>query len=200
MSCLQHRSASAILIVAIAACGCRSDSDGQPSIPVRVPDGTAQNAIQMVGTWEMRNVQVIDTNSTNPTPPINGTPLVIGPEGIRTIGPISFRRVDLEAALGVTFDWYLNSADGRRLFYGISIDRLDEGLGRVVFGMAGGSVDANTMVVEQFNSIQANSSSAESFSRFRYQLVRISNAIVEPEPLPAAEVAAAAQQVLGEIR
>jgi hypothetical protein len=174
-------SAFLLACTALLPIACRNGGDGSPSIPASVPNGSAQNPIQMVGTWEMRNIEVVDTNETVPLTPVPGTPVVIGPEGIRTIGPISFRQADLESVLALTFDWFVNSADGRRLFYGLSVDRREQGLGRIVLGIAGGSVDANTMAIEHFYSIQANSTSAETFSRFRYILARVSNAVIEPE-------------------
>jgi hypothetical protein len=181
-----HRRFAALpfLILSCLPVACRGSSDGVPSVAARVPDGSGQVPIQMIGTWEIRAAVVIETNRTNPEPPLNGVQFVIGPDGVRTIGGFSTRRADLEAILGFPLEWYINEQDGRRLFYGANYDRRAQGQGRQILGLAGGSLDANTIVVEQFNSEQPNGG-AETFVRSRYQLARIGNAWLAPElPTP----------------
>ena len=164
-----------------AACGGGGGGDGT-GIEAKVPAGTGQRTIQMVGTWEIRQSVVIDTNDPGAAAPLNGTPIVIGVQGIASIAGLSVARSDLETVLGFALDLYLNQQDGRKVLYGIASDRRAQGGILQEIGFAGGSVDDDTISVEQFTSTQTPSQQSPVFVRSRYSLARIDAA---PPVLPA---------------
>lgn len=173
------RSALFTTLPLFAACsggGGGSDS----GVPARVPDGTGKVAIQMIGTWEIRSATVIDTNDPAAQPPLNGTRIVIGPQGVASIAGLSVVRTELEAVLGFPLDVYVNQVDGKTILYGLGYDRRAQGGLRQQVGLAAGSVDDNSIAVEQFTSTQTPSQANEVFVRSRYTLARLSAAIVLP--------------------
>lgn len=174
------------LVMLAAACGGGGGGDST-GIEAKVPSGTGQRTIQMVGTWEIRQSVVIDTNDPAAAAPLNGTPIVIGVQGVASIAGLSVARNDLETVLGFALDLYLNQQDGRKVLYGIASDRRAQGGILQEIGFAGGSVDDNTISVEQFTSTQTSSQQSPVFVRSRYSLVRIDAAA--PPALPAKQVA-----------
>jgi hypothetical protein len=167
-------------LVALAACGGGGGGGGATSpVSAVVPAGSGARAIQMIGTWEIRNVIVVESGGASPLTPLNGTQVVISGDGIVSIGGFSTKQADLETLLGAPLDTYVNQQDGRRLFYGLTLDQRATGFTREVVGLAGGSIDDATIAVEQFNS-STNAAGVESFVRARYTLARIAPSILIP--------------------
>lgn len=192
-----HRFRLAVLAtVAVSlatACGGGGGGNGL-GIPVGVPGGSGQLPIQMAGTWEIRGSTVIDTNDPAAVAPLNGTPLVIGVQGVISLGGLSVSRADIEALLGFPLDLYVNQLDGRTLLYGLSFDRRAQGGERSQVGVAGGSVDDNTIAVEQYSSVQRVGQD-EVYIRSRYTLARVSASVQLPATIaaPASEGAGAGE-------
>lgn len=167
-------------LVALAACGGGGGGGGETSpVSAVVPAGAGLRAIQMIGTWEIRNVTVVESGGASPLTPLNGTQVVITGDGVVSIGGFSTKQADLETLLGAPLDTYVNQQDGRRLFYGLTLDQRAVGFTREVVGLAGGSLDDATIAVEQFNS-STNAVGVESFVRARYTLARIAPSILIP--------------------
>lgn len=167
-------------LVALAACGGGGGGGETSPVSAVVPAGSGARSIQMIGTWEIRNVIVVESGGASPLTPLNGTQVVISGDGIVSIGGFSTKQVDLETLLGAPLDTYVNQQDGRRLFYGLTLDQRATGFTREVVGLAGGSIDDATIAVEQFNS-STNATGVESFVRARYSLARIAPSILIPE-------------------
>lgn len=167
-------------LVALAACGGGGGGGETSPVSAVVPAGSGARSIQMIGTWEIRNVTVVESGGANQLTPLNGTQVVISGDGIISIGGFSTKQSDLETLLGAPLDTYVNQQDGRRLFYGLTLDQRAAGLTREVVGVAGGSIDDATIAVEQFNS-STSAAGAESFVRARYTLARIAPSILIPE-------------------
>ena len=186
----------------LAACGGGGGggSTPQPSpVAANVPVGSGQVAIQMIGTWQIFLASVIDTNDAGAQPPANGTTIVIGPDGVASIGGLTVKQADLELLLGLTLSLYVNKIDGKTVLYGLSFDRRVQGGNREVVGLAGGALDDNTISVEQFTSTQSPSAAEAVYVRSRYKLARVSNAIVLPanvSPQTAPATAAGLRDVL----
>lgn len=166
-------------LVALAACGGGGGGGETSPVSAVVPAGSGARSIQMIGTWEIRNVTVVDSGGPSPLTPLNGTQVVISGDGVVSIGGFSTKRSDLETLLGAPLDTYVNQQDGRRLFYGLTLDQRATGFTREVVGVAGGSIDDATIAVEQFNS-STNAAGVESFVRARYTLARIAPSILIP--------------------
>jgi hypothetical protein len=183
-----HRSfRSRILALSIpfALVACGGGGDDGPGVEARVPSGSGRVTIQMAGTWEVRDASVVDSNDPAPALPLNGTQVVIGPNSVLSIAGFSTAQPDLEAFLGFPLSFYFNQADGRTVVYAAHIDRVTQGGGREEVGVAGGSVDDNTISVEQWNSRRANSTSPELFTRSRYLLARVANSYLQPDAVEA---------------
>lgn len=174
MKRLAHQALRTLALTLLVAC---SSSKG-PSVPASVPPGTGRIEIQMTGVWEIRNVTVVDASSTSVAPPLANTQIVFENGAIRSIGGFVVSRPDLEAFLGFPLDFYTNAANGRTVLYGLGYNRLAIGGAREVAGLAGGSVDADTISVESFSSLQLDPASDESFVRARYSLVRVASSPV----------------------
>lgn len=170
---------SSFTLAALAACGGGGGGGETSPVSAVVPAGSGARAIQMIGTWEIRNVTVLESGGPSPLTPLNGTQVVISGDGIVSIGGFSTKQADLETLLGAPLDTYVNQQDGRRLFYGLTLDQRAAGLAREVVGVAGGSLDDATIAVEQFNS-STNAAGVESFVRARYTLARIAPSILIP--------------------
>ncbi|MCU0862549.1 MAG: hypothetical protein MUC36_02045 [Planctomycetes bacterium] len=164
----------------LVACG--GGGGGTPSVPAQVPSGTGRTTIQMIGTWEIRAATVLESNDPAALPPLNGTRIVIGVDQVERINGFSVSRQDLEAVVGVPLRWYFNRADGRTVIYGASVDLSAQGGIVEEVGLAGGSVDENTISVEQFNSRRATPQASELFTRARFTLARIAPSSVQLEP------------------
>ena len=171
---------ASVTLVALAACGGGGGGGETSPVSAVVPAGSGARSIQMIGTWEIRNVIVVESGGASPLTPLNGTQVVISGDGIVSIGGFSTKQVDLETLLGAPLDTYVNQQDGRRLFYGLTLDQRATGFTREVVGLAGGSIDDATIAVEQFNS-STNATGVESFVRARYSLARIAPSILIPE-------------------
>ena len=187
MTCTLHnrslvpfRSALAsFTLIALAACGGGGGGGSTSPVSAVVPAGSGARSIQMIGTWEIRTVNVVESGGPSPLPPLSGTQIVIGGDGVVSIGGFSTKRADLETLLGTTLETYVNQQDGRTLFYGLTVDQRAAGFTREVVGVAGGSLDDATIAVEQFTS-STNAAGVESFVRARYTLARIAPSILVP--------------------
>src|SRR5262245_46658219 len=96
----RRRTRSLIACALLTACGGGGGGGNGTGILATVPSGSGQRTIQMVGTWEIRQSVVVDTNDPAAAPPLNGTQVVIGIDGVASIGGLSVARTDLEAFLG----------------------------------------------------------------------------------------------------
>jgi hypothetical protein len=131
-------------------------------------------------------------------PPLTGTRVEIGADSITSIGGLGVSRANLEAVLGAALETYVNQQNGRTLFYGLVVDqRATSGLRQQV-GVAGGAVDANTIAVEAFESVQLASQAQAVFTRSRYTLARV--ATTSPLWIEEPAVARDAAELLGAIR
>jgi hypothetical protein len=175
-----RRVLASFTLVALAACGGGGGGGETSPVSAVVPAGSGARAIQMIGTWEIRNVTVVDSGGASPLTPLNGTQVVISGDGVVSIGGFSTKRSDLETLVGTPLDVYVNQQDGRRLFYGLTLDQRAAGLTREVVGLAGGSIDDASIAVEQFNS-SMSAAGTESFVRARYTLAHIAPSILIPE-------------------
>lgn len=184
------------LCLGLLAAACGGGGGGGTGIEAKVPAGSGQRTIQMVGTWEIRQAVVIDTNDPAAAAPLNGTQVVIGVQGVVSIAGLSVSRSDLETVLGFPLDAYLNQQDGRTVLYGIASDRRAQSGILQEIGLAAGSVDDDTIAVEQFASTQTASQQSPVFVRSRYSLVRID--VAAPPALPARQEAEGAP--VGELR
>lgn len=162
------------LLLVFALCACKGGGGGSdPGVAAKVPTGAGQTAIQMLGTWEIRDVTLIETNDLTTQLPVAGTRVVIDADGVASIGGFPTTRSLLEAFLGHPLDFYANRTDGRTVLYGLSYDRLALGGAREVVGLAGGSTTADAIAVEQYIEKQASSTVPTLFARFRYGLIRV---------------------------
>lgn len=166
----------------LTACGGGGGGGGTstPSVPAAVPSGTGQITIQMIGTWEIRSSVVVDTNDPAAQPPLNGTLLVIGAQGVASIGGLSVAQPDLEAVLGFPLDSYVNQVNGKTVLYGLASDRRAQGGIRQQIGVAAGSVDDATISVEQYTSLQSAAQASAVFVRSRYTLAKVAEALQLP--------------------
>lgn len=189
---LHHRALSlAALTLLSVAC---SNSKG-PVVPAKVPAGTGTQQIQMNGRWLIQNVTVVEASSASVAPPLANTEIVIENGAVMSIGGFTVARTQLEAFLGFPLDFYINAANGLTVLYGLGYDRLSQSGSREQVGLAGGSVDADTISVESFSSVRPNSQSDEMFIRSRYTLARVTAPVLldgAARDLPADEAQAAA--------
>jgi len=128
----------------------------------------------MAGTWSIQNATVLESNAAVPDTPVDGTLFQFEPTRIVTIGGLSVDPDDLAALIGAPLVSYVNQIDQTRVFYGLVVDRRSSGGTRLESALAGGSVDANTIAVEAFTSVQAPNDAEPTFTRSRYLLVRVS--------------------------
>ena len=174
----------ASFVAALAACsGGGGGGGGGPQIPASVPAGSGAVTIQMVGTWQVSSVTVIESNTTLVVPPGDGTQFVIGPTSLLSIGGLSVAQADLETLLGVALEAYVNQLDGRTLLYGVIADQRATGGRRDQAAVAAGSINDNTIAVEGFISTQDVNDTEPQFVRWRGFLTRVSPAIFVPEPV-----------------
>lgn len=172
------RSSGLLLAALLAACGGGGGGGGggvNPSpVSAAVPAGSGQVAIDMVGLWRVEAATFLDSNDpVRLPPPPAGTVIEIGATGIVSIGGLPVERALLEAALGFPLTLYVNQLDGKTLFYGLRYDRLAQGGGLQDVGLAGGSLDADSISVEQFTSLRDDPASDAVFTRVRYRLRRV---------------------------
>src|SRR5690606_5859686 len=116
--------------------------------------GAGRIPIVMAGTWQIQGATIIDTNATNPAPPLNGTVFVMEPGRVVSIAGLSVDPVGLTQLLGVPLDTYVNQVDDRTVFYGLVVDRRASGLTREEVAVAGGAINADTISVEAYASTQ----------------------------------------------
>jgi hypothetical protein len=171
----RNRPVSVFLLALVAACSSGGGGGGPsgPDIPAAVPEGAGGVQIDMAGTWVIQNATVVETNATVPDPPVDGTMFQFEPTRIATIGGLSVDPDDLAAIIGAPLISYVNQIDASRVFYGLVVDRRPSGGTRLETALAGGAVDANTIAVEAFNSLQAPNDVEPMFTRSRYLLVRV---------------------------
>jgi len=157
-----------------------------PGLPVSVPDGAGLLAIDMVGTWTIAATEILDTNSPNPEPPIDGTVFQFETDRIATIGGLSVDPFTLQGVLGAPLATYVNMVDGSVVLYHIVVDTRSSGGVRAETALAGGSIGNNVLLVEAYNSVQTSGQVDPLFTRSRYVLLRTTSAtplIHEPEAL-----------------
>jgi hypothetical protein len=169
---------SLFLAASLATLGACSGGGGgggatAPQIAASVPNGAGTVAIVMAGTWQIQNATVIDSNSTQPVPPLNGTTFVIEPGRVVSIGGLPVDAAGLQVLLGAPLDSYVNQVDDRTVFYGLIVDRRSAMQSREEVAVAGGALDADTISVEAYTSTQAPSAAEPIFTLSRYQLVRV---------------------------
>jgi hypothetical protein len=195
---LLSTAALALLALAAACSGSSRSAPPDPQVGASVPTGAGGVVIAMVGTWEIRDAQIVETNNPSPVPPLTGTRVEIGADSITSIGGLGVSRANLEAVLGAALESYVNQQNGRTLFYGLVVDQRATGGLRQQVGVAGGAVDANTIAVEAFESVQPASQAQAVFTRSRYTLARV--ATTSPLWLEEPAVARDARELLGAIR
>lgn len=199
------RLALAPLVLFAAACGGGGGGSGGGGatpfpVPATVPPGSGQLTIQMAGTWKIRDAVIVDTNSPSPATPANGTTIAFDGKGIVSIAGLSVARTDLEALLGTTLTFYFNEANGKTVLYGLGTDRFAVGGTRDQIGVAGGSLDDNTIAVESFTSTQQDAASPVIFVRARYFLARTDTAIAPATALTDSDQTPAAERLRAAIR
>tara|TARA_R110002096_G_scaffold14256_5_gene49711 strand:- start:4529 stop:5146 length:618 start_codon:yes stop_codon:yes gene_type:complete len=165
-----------VSLTAIAACSGGSGGPSVPQIAANVPDGAGSVTIAMTGSWEIRNAVVIDSNSANPVPPLNGTTFTIQPDKVVSIGGLPVDPDGLALLLGAPLDSYVNEVSDRTLFYGLVVDRRAAGMTREEVAVAGGSLNADTIAVEAYSSSQSPAAADPVFTLSRYELVRVAPA------------------------
>ncbi len=175
----------ALLPLILLACGGGGGGGGgdTPSLVANVPTGSGQVPIQMLGTWEIRDPVVLETNDPAPSLPLAGARIVIGAQGVASIGGFSTVRADLEAFLTFPLDWYVNQIDGKTVLYGLSYDRLSRSGPKEQVGLAGGSLNVDTIAVEQWNSKQDSPTATPRQTRSRYLLARIAPPLELPQEI-----------------
>lgn len=164
----------------LISCSGGGGGGGDSPVAAKVPVGAGQTAIAMIGTWEIRDVTLVETNDLTTQLPTAGTRVVLTTGGVASIGGFPTTRTDLEAFLGHPLDFYNNQLDGRTVLYGLSYDRLASGGSREIVGLAGGSTNADAIAVEQYTEKQANSTTPSLYARFRYTLVRVASSLELP--------------------
>ena len=170
-----HFLSVALLLVMFPACGSSGGGGGSavPDIPASVPPGAGVLQIDMAGTWAIQDTSVLETNAANPTSPPNGTLFMLEPTRIASIGGLSVEQSALEQFVNAPLESYVNQLDGTNVYYAVVTDQRASGGERIETALAGGAVDANTILVEAFTSAQGASDPAPQFTRSRYTLVRV---------------------------
>ena len=162
------------LLLLSAACGSGGGGDSTtPDIPAIVPPGAGITQIDMAGTWAIQNAEVVDSNAATPSLPVDGTLFQVELTRIATIGGVSVDPAELEQLLGTPLVTYVNQVDASRVFFGALVDQRSSGGVRLETALAGGAIDADTIMVEAFTSEQSPTDPEPIFTRSRYQLVRV---------------------------
>ena len=167
------------LLVALSSASCSrncgtADVAGlSPELPAQLPIGAGAAVIDMAGLWSIQEAVIIEANTATPTPPLPGTLFEMEPTRIASISGLSVAPADLAILIGAPLVSYVNVVDGSTVFYGIVVDQRASGGLRVETALAGGSVGPDTISVEAFNSTQAPNEVVPTFTRARYQLVRV---------------------------
>ena len=102
---------------------------------------------------------------------------MLEPTRIQSIGGLSVAPSFLELILGSPLNFYVNLLDGRTLLYGVIVDNRANGGTREQVGLAGGTIDDNTISVEAYTSTQTATATDPVFTLTRYLLVRTSGAV-----------------------
>ena len=164
----------ALLFVVVSGCGGGGGGGpAAPDIPASVPPGAGVLQIDMAGSWVIQNAEVLDTNTTSPTPPPNGTLFQLESTRVASIGGLSVEQSALEQFVNAPLESYVNQLDGTNVYFAVVFDQRASGGERIETALAGGAVDANTILVEAFNSAQGASDPVPQFIRSRYNLVRV---------------------------
>ena len=127
----------------------------------------------MAGSWVIQNAEVLEANTTNPTPPPDGTLFQLESTRVASIGGLNVEQSALEQFVNAPLESYINQLDGTNVYYAVISDQRASGGERIETALAGGAVDANTILVESFNSVQGASDLVPHFIRSRYSLVRV---------------------------
>lgn len=171
------------VVCCLAACSGSSSGGAAPpvgpQIAAGVPAGSGLQSIQMTGTWEIRNSQIVDTNSPTPDPAINGTQFVIDSGRVQTIGLLPVNPDQLTLLLGSPPEYYVNQVDGKTIFYGVIVDRRAANDSRLEIAVAGGALDTDTIAVEAYSSAQGPNDLEPIYVVSRYQLARVA----QPAPV-----------------
>ena len=171
------RTSSITLCLLLLSAACGGGGGGgdaaTPDIPAIVPPGAGITQIDMAGTWAIQNTEVVDSNAVTPNPPVDGTLFQLEPTRVATIGGLSVDPAVLEQLIGAPLVTYVNQVDASRVFYGVLVDQRSSGGARLETALAGGAIDADTIMVEAFTSEQSPTDPEPIFTRSRYQLVRV---------------------------
>lgn len=153
--------------------GSGSNSNSDPQIGATVPNGSGDIPITMPGNWQIQNAEVIETNSATPAPPINGSVFVVDIDRLVSISGLLVDPESLSNLLGSPLDSYVNLVTDSTIFYGVIVDRRSQGESREEVALAGGSLDADTIMVEAYISSQEPGDSEATYTLSQYQLGRI---------------------------
>ncbi|MFK7740801.1 MAG: hypothetical protein AB8H80_10800 [Planctomycetota bacterium] len=171
----------ASLALALGACSGSSGSS-DPQIPASVPAGAGNVAIDMSGTWEIRDATIVESNFVGAEPPLNNTPFLLNPDEVVSVANILVTPATLELLAGAPLEFYVNTVTDRRFFYAWASDRRPNGENRFELAVAGGAIDADTILVEQFESILEQGQVEPFFERSQYRLVRVAGAPAMLDP------------------
>lgn len=199
------RSRSSVLFTTIVMlCACSGGGGGgaaapEAGPPASVPDGTGITPIQMTGTWEIQNATVIDSSSTDPAPPLNGTTFRIDGETIVEIGGLSVAPEFLSILLGAPLESYVNEVNGLTLMYQVVVDRREAGGTREEIAVAGGAFDPDSISVEAYSISQSPNDAQPVYTLSRYSLIRQSTTapVQLGEELPAGQLDRTVQRLFG---
>jgi len=137
----------------------------------KVPEGTGVIAIDMVGSWEIRDPAVVSSNGPNPVPPTSGTVFRIDSAEIVEIGGLLVAPDVLEVLLG-PLESYANQVTPSTILYRVVVDRRDVGGVRDEISLAGGAVGPDSISVEALTSTQAVTDAEPIYTLSRYTLQR----------------------------
>jgi hypothetical protein len=184
------------LVLLAAACSRSPGPAPDPGIAATVPAGTGVVSTDLTGTWEIRAGVVMETNLPNLAPPASGTIVVIAPGALASIGGLGVSRPELESVLGAPLDLYVNRVDGRTVIYGLTLDRRATGGTREEVALAGGTVNADTLAVEQYTSTLQPNAATAGYTLARYTLVRVATSLAPPSAAATAAPAEAPPSLL----
>lgn len=142
-----------------------------PQLPAAVPTGTGAIEIDMAGTWTVQGATVVESNNSAQSPPPDGLTFVLQGDRVTSIAGLEVSPAVLTILLG-PLTLYINQADGKTLFYAVTVDTRSTGGTLETTALAGGSVDDNTISIESAVSSQAVSETEPRFTRSRYLLRR----------------------------
>ncbi len=167
-----------LAVITPVFCACSNSGSGgngnsDPQIGANVPGGSGDIPITMSGIWQIQNAEVLETNSATPAPPLNGSVFIIDSDRLVSISGLLVDPASLADLLGSPLGAYVNLVTDSTMFYGVIVDRRSEGESREEVALAGGSLDADTILVEAYISYQAPGDSEATYTLSQYQLGRI---------------------------